>query len=70
MTNTSKFLETAKRVISIEADALHQLASSLDDNFDAAVALLINAKGRVIITGMGKSGHIAGKLAEERGFVF
>ena len=63
MTAQSKFLATAKRVISTEADALRLLAAALDDNFDAAVSLLINATGRVIITGMGKSGHIARKIA-------
>lgn len=60
---TSRFLSTARRVIRIEADALSLLEQSLDSSFDAAVDLLLNATGRVIISGMGKSGHIARKIA-------
>ncbi len=63
MTDHSKFLATAKRVINVEADALRQLADGLDDSFGQAVELILNAKGRVIISGMGKSGHIARKIA-------
>ena len=63
MEDHAKFLASAKRVITVEADALTQLASQLDDSFGQAVALLLNAKGRVIISGMGKSGHIARKIA-------
>jgi len=63
MTQNSQFLETARRVIRTEADALTQLAATLDADFDKAVDLLLNAKGRVIVTGIGKSGHIAGKIA-------
>lgn len=57
------FLETARRVIEIEAAALQQLAQGLDDSFGAAVSLMLNARGRVILSGMGKSGHIARKIA-------
>ena len=57
------FLDTARRVIRIEADALSQLEAGLDDSFTRAVELLIAAKGRVIVSGMGKSGHIARKIA-------
>jgi arabinose-5-phosphate isomerase len=60
---TTAFLDTARRVIRIEADALNQLEASLDDSFTRAVELLIGAKGRVIVSGMGKSGHIARKIA-------
>lgn len=59
----SDFLDTARRVIRIEANALTQLEQALDDQFDRAVQLLLDAKGRVIISGMGKSGHIARKIA-------
>jgi arabinose-5-phosphate isomerase len=61
MTNT--FLDTARRVIRIEAEALTQLEASLDENFAKAVDLLLAARGRVIVSGMGKSGHIARKIA-------
>lgn len=60
---TTAFLDTARRVIRIEADALNQLEASLDGSFTRAVELLIEAKGRVIVSGMGKSGHIARKIA-------
>jgi len=57
------FLDTARRVIRTEAEALEVLADGLDDSFRAAIGLLNAAKGRVIVTGIGKSGHIAGKIA-------
>ncbi|MEM6564617.1 MAG: KpsF/GutQ family sugar-phosphate isomerase [Pseudomonadota bacterium] len=60
---TTSFLDTARRVIGIEVDALRQLQASLDDNFQAAVDLMLEAKGRIIVCGMGKSGHIARKIA-------
>lgn len=63
MADQAKFLATARRVISAEAAALTTLVTQLDDSFGDAVALLLNAKGRVIVTGMGKSGHIARKIA-------
>ncbi|MGB1235537.1 MAG: KpsF/GutQ family sugar-phosphate isomerase [Planktomarina sp.] len=62
MTNLTH-METARRVIRTEADALGALADHLDDGFDRAVDLILNAKGRVIVSGMGKSGHIARKIA-------
>ena len=63
MSNSGKFQETARRVIRIEADALALLETSLNDDFDRAVELILNVKGRVIVCGMGKSGHIARKMA-------
>ncbi|MBI6628471.1 KpsF/GutQ family sugar-phosphate isomerase [Pontibaca salina] len=57
------FVDAARRVIRIEAEALNQLEASLNHDFDRAVALLLNAQGRVIVSGMGKSGHIARKIA-------
>lgn len=60
---TGGFQDTARRVIRIEADALTRLADSLNGDFDRAVDTLLNARGRVIVSGMGKSGHIARKIA-------
>ncbi|MEM6886681.1 MAG: KpsF/GutQ family sugar-phosphate isomerase [Pseudomonadota bacterium] len=60
---TQAFLDTARRVIHVEKDALRQLEESLDGSLEAAVRLLLEAKGRVIVSGMGKSGHIARKIA-------
>ncbi|MCY3671829.1 MAG: SIS domain-containing protein, partial [Alphaproteobacteria bacterium] len=47
----------------MEADALLSLANSLDGAFDEAVDILAGASGRVIVCGMGKSGHVAVKIA-------
>jgi arabinose-5-phosphate isomerase len=64
MTSTSTdLLATGQRVIRREAEALDRLADALDENFSKAVSLLMAAKGRVIVSGMGKSGHIARKIA-------
>lgn len=56
-------LSTGKRVIAREAEALTMLAAALDGTFTAAIDLILAAKGRVIVSGMGKSGHIARKIA-------
>jgi len=56
-------LELARRVLRIEAQAVGALAERLDHRFDAALELLLSCAGRVIVTGMGKSGIIARKLA-------
>lgn len=55
--------ESGKSVIRQEAAALHQLADGLDGNFDAAVRILLHTEKRIIVTGIGKSGHIARKIA-------
>jgi arabinose-5-phosphate isomerase len=57
------FQDIARRVIAVEQDGLRQLADGLDESFDRAVETLLNATGRIIISGMGKSGHIARKIA-------
>lgn len=56
-------LESALRVLKIESDAIAALAESLDGRFLEALDLLFNATGRVIVTGMGKSGHVGRKIA-------
>jgi len=60
---SDKALESARRTLAIEADGLAQLADGLTGEFAQAVDLLAAAKGRVIISGMGKSGHIGTKMA-------
>lgn len=60
---TQSFLDTARRVIRVETQALHLLEQSIDDNFAKAVELMLSATGRIIVSGMGKSGHIARKIA-------
>ena len=56
-------LETARRVLRAEADALAQLAAGLDGPFTRAAELVFALKGRVVCTGVGKSGHVARKIA-------
>jgi arabinose-5-phosphate isomerase len=56
-------LDLAKQVLAIEAEAIHSLAARLGATFLDAVALLLNCKGRVVVSGIGKSGHIARKIA-------
>lgn len=56
-------LLSAKKTIEKEIEALKVMESQFDDNLSKALDLLQNTKGRVIITGMGKSGHIARKIA-------
>ncbi len=63
MANKNTFLDTARRVIRIEADALGLLADGIGDPFAEAVQMILDAPGRIIICGMGKSGHIARKIA-------
>jgi arabinose-5-phosphate isomerase len=63
MTDRAIFLETARRVIATEAKGLAVLRDTLDDSFAIAVELILKASGRVIVSGMGKSGHIARKIA-------
>jgi arabinose-5-phosphate isomerase len=56
-------LVAARRVLTLESDSLNALADAIDGAFVAAVDLLYGATGRVIISGMGKSGHIGRKIA-------
>jgi arabinose-5-phosphate isomerase len=53
----------AVRVLGVEADGLRALAASLDHAFSTALDLLAGAKGRIVVTGMGKSGHVGNKIA-------
>lgn len=54
---------TARRVLEIERDALDALLPRIDAGFAEACRLLLGCRGRVVVTGMGKSGHIGGKIA-------
>ena len=63
MVNPQIFMQTAKRVLQSEISALQLLRDGLDARFAQAVQLLLQAKGRVIVSGMGKSGHIGRKIA-------
>lgn len=61
--STTDYLVTGRKVITIEAEGLTALAAGLDESFARAVETILKAKGRVIVSGMGKSGHIARKIA-------
>jgi len=59
----SDTLRRARRVLAIEAAAVKALAGRLDDGFERAVVILAQCAGKVVVTGMGKSGHICRKIA-------
>lgn len=60
---TPQALDLARQVLRIEADAVVGLIERLDGAFLQAVELILNCRGRVIVSGMGKSGHVARKIA-------
>ncbi|WDE10882.1 KpsF/GutQ family sugar-phosphate isomerase [Thalassomonas haliotis] len=57
------FKQLAKNVLKIEQQAVAELEQYIDDSFESACQLMYHCKGRVIVIGMGKSGHIGGKIA-------
>src|SRR4051812_3482104 len=56
-------LDFARSIFGEYASALHALSDSLDGHFVRAARLILNCQGRLIVSGMGKSGHVARKLA-------
>lgn len=62
-TKISPYLERAREVLNAEATAIDRLSQRLDGGFLAALDLILKCSGHVIVTGMGKSGHIARKIA-------
>ncbi len=62
--NTNEqILANARRTLEIEATAVTALGTRLDDAFVRAVHMILDCRGRVVVSGMGKSGHVAGKIA-------
>jgi arabinose-5-phosphate isomerase len=61
--NADATIQKGKEIIRIEAEAVASLESRINESFAASVDLILNAKGRVVLTGMGKSGIIARKIA-------
>jgi len=59
----SDYLRSGQQTIRLELEAVQELLNHLDDVFSQACDLMFNCKGRVIVTGMGKSGHIGNKIA-------
>jgi arabinose-5-phosphate isomerase len=60
---SSNFISSARRTVKMEAEAVAELEQRIDREFARACELLLTTPGRVIVTGMGKSGHIANKVA-------
>ncbi len=61
--DSTRFLDRARHVLSIEATAIENIALRLDASFSEACALMLACTGRIVVTGMGKSGHVARKIA-------
>ncbi len=61
--SSEELLAQARRVLDIEAEALRTMSARLDQDFARAVALVLACTGRVVVSGMGKSGHVGGKIA-------
>ncbi|MCB1810095.1 MAG: SIS domain-containing protein, partial [Candidatus Competibacteraceae bacterium] len=57
------FIELARSVLDIEAAAVKALSGRLDQHFAHACELLLGCTGRIVVLGIGKSGHIGGKIA-------
>jgi len=62
-TDSARVFQRAREVIRIEADAVLGLLDQLDDQFVQAAEQILKSKGRVVVSGMGKSGHVARKVA-------
>ena len=63
ITQLTQIRQYAKQCLEDEAQALLELIPQLDENFDKAVNMIYNCKGKIIVTGVGKSGHIGAKIA-------
>ena len=61
--DTELLLTSARRALAIEAQAVEGLLAKIDERFSTACRLCLACKGRVVVTGMGKSGHVARKIA-------
>ena len=61
--DTARSLTLARQVLNVEADAVRALSNRMDQTFVDALELLLNCRGRVVVSGMGKSGHIGSKMA-------
>ena len=59
----NSILETGRNVIDLEAKALTKLSAEFPINFPEAISLLFNCEGHIIISGVGKSGHIGKKIS-------
>ena len=63
MSQSSELIHSAQRTLRLELEAVEGLVARIDDNFVKACELILASKGRVVVVGMGKSGHIGNKIA-------
>lgn len=63
MTSNFSVVDEAKKIFDIEIEALNKTRDSLDENFEMLVNLIVECSGKVVLTGMGKPGHIGTKIA-------
>ena len=61
--NTQEIIESAKRTLTLEKNALELMIERVDETFAKVAEIILNLQGRVIVTGMGKPGHIGKKIA-------
>ena len=61
--NSLNSIDIAKRVLQTEADAVRSLIDRIDQTFEKAIGIILSSKGRVVVTGMGKSGLVGKKIA-------
>ncbi|MNF29545.1 Arabinose 5-phosphate isomerase KdsD [compost metagenome] len=63
MSQSNELIKSAQRTIRLELEAIEELLPRIDSNFVRACELILASKGRVVVVGMGKSGHIGNKIA-------
>ena len=61
--NSNQIIDLAQRVLNIESEEILQASKNISNNFTNAVNEILNCSGRIVVSGMGKSGHIARKIA-------
>ena len=61
--NKSQIIKEAKKVLKIEIESVKTLSSSFNQSFYNVVKTIFETKGRIVVTGIGKSGHIANKVS-------
>ena len=60
--DTKDIVEFGKEVIKLQSESIKNLVDLIDENFEAAIKLILDSKGRVVVTGIGKSAIIANKI--------
>lgn len=63
MTQNQKIIQVAKEVLQIESESVLALVQRLDDNFCKAVKMILDCQGKIVVTGIGKSGHVGRKIS-------